>query len=43
MQEHDDAYKVTAIAKKIRELTQSTDDPAARDRLLTQAKVKYND
>ena len=38
----DDGTKVAAIAQKIRELTQNTEDPVARERVLSEFKVKFN-
>ena len=40
--EQDDGAKVSAIAKKIKELTEATDDPEVRDRVLSESKVKFN-
>ena len=34
--------KVAAIAQKIKELTESTQDAATRDRVLSEFKVKFN-
>jgi len=34
-EDHDDGAKVSAIAQKIRELTQNTQDPEVRERLLS--------